>query len=192
MVKALKGDPMHPDAYFFVKIGGVRKQFDQSNRGDFVKRIPRALAKMILRKIDDPAILVPIPNSHVTEPNADSFRTLELAKAVADESGGKLRAVPALVFHEPQQKSREGGSRDPDYFVDAYERVAVKVEGPVVLIDDVCTSGAHMIGAYRKLHLPPRRDVVLACAFGRTTWDQINEPLGPREETLDVRSPFDF
>ena len=99
--------------------------------------------------------------------------------------------APALVFKEAQQKSRTGGPRSADHFEQVY-LIAKDVEGPIVLIDDVCTSGSHLIGAYWKLHAPPKRQVVLACAFGRSTREQINTPVGVRKETLDVRRPFDF
>ena len=65
------------------------------------------------------------------------------------------------------------------------------VKGPIVLLDDVCTSGGHMIGAHWKLHHPPRRQIVLACAFGRTTKEQLTHPVGIRVEELDTTPPFD-
>jgi hypothetical protein len=189
MVKALKGDTIK--GYFDFKIGDAVKRFTQSNVAEFVKRIPVYMAKTIVREVDGPATLVPIPNSRVTAANAADFRTLELARLVAAASEGKLTVVPALVFKEPQQKSRTGGPRRADHFEQAY-RLATVVRGPIVLIDDVCTSGGHLIGAYRKLRAPPTRDVVLACAWGRSTRERVNTPLGPREEYLDVSDPFDF
>jgi hypothetical protein len=185
IVKALKGDTIN--GYFDMIIGGQTVRFDRLNVGDFLKRVPVALAKVLVREIDGPATLVPIPNSQVTAPNADGFRTHHLANLVAAESGGKLTAVPALVFKEPQQKSRTGGPRSAEHCEMAY-RLATEVIGPIVLIDDVCTSGGHMIGAYRKLHAPPTRSVVLACAWGRSTREQVNTPLGVRVELLPLRT----
>lgn len=183
MVKALKGDPIK--GYFNIQIGGQNRRYTQANIDEFLARIPRALSRMILRKIDGPASLVPIPNSHVTNIDAENFKTLELARGVARHSGGQLTVVPALVFRQPQVKSREGGPRSADHFKSAY-RLTNDVRGPVVLLDDVCTSGGHMIGAYRKLRSSPERDVILACAFGRSTKEQVNTPVGIREEMLDV------
>jgi hypothetical protein len=51
--------------------------------------------------------------------------------------------------------------------------------------DDVCTSGGHLIAAHRVLH----RDsspVILASTFGRTTKEQHKEPIGIREEEIDL------
>lgn len=182
MVKALKGQPFN--GYFEYEIAGKLRRFDNSNVQEFVDRIPRALARMIGRQLEGPATLVPIPNAHVTIATPD-FRTLELARAVVEHSGGKLKAVAALAFDQPQVRSHEGGPRDPRHFEREY-RIVGQVTGPIVLLDDVCTSGGHMIGAHWVLHDPPTRLVVLACSFGRTTREQIIHPVGVREEELSV------
>jgi hypothetical protein len=185
MVKALKGDEIN--GHFFHVVKGQNKRFDQANISEFLDRIPPALARMIARHVDGPATLVPIPNSHVTAVNTPNFRTLELAKAVAAQSKGQLTAAPALVFKTPQHKSRAGGKRSPQHFEAAY-RIAQEVKGPIVLLDDVCTSGGHLIGAHWKLQ-SATRDVVLAAAFGRSTKQQLSAPIGPREEILLVGKP---
>jgi hypothetical protein len=187
MVKALKGDPIN--RHFFHTVRGVRRRFDQSNIEEFLARIPIALAKHIGRHVDGPATVVPIPNSTVTTPAAEGFKTLALARAVAKHSKGQLTAMPALVFDKPQEKSRAGGPRSPLHFESSY-RVVGKVNGPIVLLDDVCTSGGHMVGAYWKLSAADR-PVVLACAFGRTTKEQLSPPIALREELLDTTHPFD-
>jgi hypothetical protein len=182
MVKALKGDPIN--GYFVLKIAGVDRTFDQSNIDKFLERIPRALARTIALHLETPATIVPIPNAHVTDPGDADFRTLALAKSVAAESRGKLTAVPALVFREKQQKSREGGPRSPHHFEQAY-RIAVPVHGPIVLLDDVCTGGGHLIAAHWKLH-GADRNVALACTFGRSTKTQQTDPIGIRLENLNL------
>jgi hypothetical protein len=188
MVKALKGEPIN--GYFDYKVGGRVRRFDQANIGEFLDRVPRAMAKLIKRHVDRPATLVPIPNSPVTTVNAPEFRTLQLARNIAAASGGSLRAIPALVFREPQVPSHQGGPRSPYHFETVYQMVR-EVRGPVVLIDDVCTTGGHLIGAAWKLDAEKRRPIVLACAFGRTTKDQLREPIGLREEELSLGGAFD-
>jgi hypothetical protein len=183
MVKALKGESIN--GYFEQEVAGRLRRFDQNNIQEFLARIPRALARMIARHVEGRATLIPIPNAHVTKPDEATFPTLVLAQAVARESRGNLSAVPALVFSESQMKSREGGPRSPHHFEAVY-RVATSVTGPIVLLDDVCTTGGHIIGAYWKLHGPPIRRVMLACAFGRTTKEQLANPVGVREEHLNT------
>jgi hypothetical protein len=190
MVKALKGDPIR--GYFDLTVGGQTRRYRQANIDEFLARIPRALSRNILRKIEGPASLIPIPNSHVTDVGDKNFKTLDLARNVARFSAGQLTVVPALVFREPQIKSREGGPRSPDHFEAAY-RLTTDVRGPIVLLDDVCTSGGHMIGAYRKLNSPPKRNVLLASAFGRSTKERVTAPVALREEALNVSAnDFDF
>jgi hypothetical protein len=78
-------------------------------------------------------------------------RTLELACKIAEHGGGKLEVCPALVFSEAQKKSREGGPREASHFEKVY-KVLQAIDGPIVLFDDVCTGGGHLIGAHRRLH----------------------------------------
>jgi hypothetical protein len=66
-----------------------------------------------LDKIADKATIIPIPNSDIVSQTQGGFKTLELAKEIAARSGGRLTAVPALVFKEAQVKSRDGGPRSP-------------------------------------------------------------------------------
>src|SRR6476659_6013368 len=139
MVKALKGDPIN--GYFDHRIAGRVRRFSQKNIQEFLDRVPLAMAKLIDRHVNMKATIVPIPNSHVVNPISPNFRTLELAQAVAAASTNQLQVVPALVFAEPQEKSRQGGPRDPHHFEKVY-RLASEVAGPIILLDDVCTSGA--------------------------------------------------
>jgi hypothetical protein len=59
------------------------------------------------------------------------------------------------------------------------------LKGPIILLDDVCTGGGHLIGAHWRLH-SEKSPVVLACAFGRSTKEQIQNPVGLREDELDL------
>ncbi|MEH2501489.1 phosphoribosylpyrophosphate synthetase [Bradyrhizobium sp. AZCC 1578] len=175
MIKAIKGDPIK--GWFHSYVGGQRRVYDQNNVQDFVSRIPPALAKNILRHHDGEATIVPIPNSHVTSATTPDFKTLDLAREIARKSGGILKVAPALVFREVQKKSREGGPRDPSHFETAY-KVVERPKGPIILLDDVCTTGGHLVAAHWLLHRHPSRPVVLACTFGRTTKQQHDEPIG--------------
>lgn len=182
MVKAVKGDPIN--GYFHSQVGGKWRKYDQSNVHEFVDRIPRALASNILRYHDGPATIVPIPNSHVISSTTPGFRTLDLANKIAENSGGRFKVAPALVFDKVQKKSREGGPREASHFEKAY-RVVEAVDGPIILLDDVCTGGGHLIAAQRRLH-SEKTPVVLACTFGRSTKQQLTNPVSLLAEELDL------
>jgi hypothetical protein len=57
--------------------------------------------------------------------------------------------------------------------------------GICVLIDDVTTSGGHLIAAAWKLE-DGGRIARLAVCCGRTAHDQWDDPLEPYEEDLDI------
>src|SRR3954464_334575 len=98
MVKGLKNEPLK--GWFDYEVAGKIRRFNQSNIQQFLDRIPPALARLIARHVSEPATLVPIPNAHVTSPSSADFRTLELARAVAEQSRGALKVSAALVFDE--------------------------------------------------------------------------------------------
>ena len=91
-----------------------------------------------------------------------------LSRRIAEERSKSLRHL----FLPSRRRAREKEGRNKHYFERAY-RVVREVSGPIVLLDDVCTSGAHMIAAHWVLHAPPRRTVALACTFGRSTREQL-------------------
>ena len=180
MVKALKGDELN--GYFDAIVSGTRKQFNSANIDEFVKLIPKAMCKTILAEINGNATIVPIPNSGITDPRQQGFKTLGLAEDIARHSGGRLTAIPALVFKKQQQKSRDGGPRSPYHFESEY-KIARDVSGPIVLVDDVVTGGGHLIGACWKLK-NHKRNIVLACTFGCSTKGQLPQPLSVRSQML--------
>ncbi|WP_434904978.1 hypothetical protein [Bradyrhizobium sp. HKCCYLS20291] len=182
MVKALKGDPIN--GYFSSRVGGKWREYDKTNVQQFVDRLPRALFANIRRFFADDATIVPIPNSHVVSVDTPEFKTLEIAEKIAHNSKGLFAAVPALVFKKAQQKSRLGGPRDAAHFEEAY-KITASLEGPIILYDDVCTTGGHLIAAYHRLN-SKKSPVVLACTFGRSTKQQAENPVGLREGCLEV------
>jgi len=182
MVKAVKGDPIK--GYFSSVVGGKWRKYDQSNAHEFVDRIARVLAIDILRHHDAEATIVPIPNSHVISATTANFKTLELARKIAAHSNGRFKVAPALVFHEVQIKSRDGAPRQASHFEKAYKVLEVPI-GSIILFDDVCTGGGHLIGAHWRLH-SDANPVVLACTFGRSTKQQLKNPVGLLEEEVNV------
>jgi len=185
MVKAVKGRTFNNFFYY----GG--KKYDQTNAEEFAANIaPAEMAKSILGRIANTATLVPIPNSHVIAENTEGFRTLSLAQRIAAMSAGRLTAVPALVFKEPQAKSSENGPRAASHFEQAYKLIYA-IDGPIVLVDDVTTLGGHFVGACWKL-AGIGASVEMASAFASTTHDQVPSPLAEHDFTYDLRRPSDI
>lgn len=187
MVKAVKGDPIN--GYFGLKLDAGYRKFDENNIHEYRRMVPDWMCHQILKRIEGSATIVPIPNSHVISADTQNFRTLALALAIAECSKGQLTALPALVFKEPQQKAREGGPRRP---LDLYLKYKVieQVQGQIVLMDDVKTNGGHLIGAKWAIEKNGPGKVILACAFGRTVREQVEDPVSVLDEILDAAFPF--
>jgi hypothetical protein len=148
--------------------------------------VPQVMAATILPRFKGNATLVPIPNSHVLSPDEPNFPTLKLAKGIADASGGRLKAVAALVFTSPQEKARKGGPRGAAHLEQAYQIVG-NVEGPIILVDDVWTLGGHLKAACWKL-ASPVRSIILASTVAHTTHEHVDAPISMQEHTINLNS----
>lgn len=132
--------------------------------------------------------LVPIPNSGATVANkGSSFRSLELAEKLATFTDGNASVVPALRWKQERTPAHRGGSRDPQVH---FENLAIveDVTGPVVLFDDVITTGSQLIGSYRRL-ANPKREITTAVVIGRATKEQHTRVIGWTETELIVDEP---
>jgi len=186
MVKILKGREIN--GTLPIKIAGVRRHLDNSSAADFLPIAHDYYARAARSLVGNgPATIVPVPGSQVTASDDPDFRTLALAEGAARISAGTFRASPAIVFETPQLKSAGGGgSRDPSY-LQSVMKITVAPDGPIVLLDDVKTTGAHLVAAARTLRAAGC-DVVGAIAFARTAWAQ-GKPIASLVEELELDPP---
>ena len=183
MVQAVKGRAVR--GTFSVRVQGAVKHYGPGNYHEFLRYIPRGIWRQIKSRIDGPVYIVPIPNSHVVSPATPDFRTFDMAKRVAAASDGQAAAVPALWFREKLETSSSGGgSRDPDLLHEKLKSSG-KLDRPVVLFDDVYTSGGHMKAAAWKME-DDGTTLALAVVFARTTHAHEERPHGPEEEIIDL------
>lgn len=189
IIKAVKGEPFN--GYFKIKIGGKWTTFEQSNVEQFMPTLFRAVANKIGDLVKGEFALVPIPNSSATINDGADFRTFEHARAIAAIIGGRATAVPALRWNEAKIPAHEGGTRDPQAHFDNL-RVVQKLTRPVVLFDDVLTTGGQMIASYRRLAKSGAAPV-LGAVIGRATKEQKESALGWHGEDLETEDmPFDL
>ena len=180
MVKTLKGDQIK--GYFERKFG----RYDNENKHHYLPKIHAAMSIALAAEVSGPADLVPIPNSHVVDPSTSDFKTLILATAIAEHSTGQFRANPLLVFRRAQQKTRGGGgSRNPSTIQVEYV-VTGRTTRPIVLIDDVLTSGGHIIAACRVIEDAGMSLPIKAITFGRSIREQLEKPVMVHRTVHDV------
>ena len=185
-VKAIKGKPINKYAY--VPVGKAKRRLEQGNADDAIGWFGElAMAPTRDSRLPRPLILVPIPNSSCTSTNGKVPRTTRLAKALLVQLGegevwDRLRWTTIMI------PSSQGGTRDPQ---ELYENLVVTKDPPkgsLVLIDDVRTTGGHLLAAAARLVEKGGRVPLAVCA-ARTVWDQDQEPFSMLDERLDDFTP---
>jgi len=184
-VKAIKGKPINKYAY--VPVGKVRRLLEERNADDAIGWFGEmAMAPTRDLRIPHPLILVPIPNSSCTTTNGKVPRTTRLAKALAvqlrEEVWDRLRWKTIMT------PSSQGGTRDPQELYDNLVVTKEPPKGSLVLIDDVRTTGAHLLAAAARLAEKGARVPLAVCA-ARTVWNQDEEPFSILDEQLEDFKP---
>ncbi len=187
LVKALKGEEFK--GYSEISIHGKAYRFTAKDT-DPAYALWAAWASTVLRHLKlGKVILVPVPSSsqvrfgQMTPP----VRMATKLSAVAPD----VAIVGNYLRHETKQpKSHtEGGSRDPSTIEAALVCHVTDASLPIVLIDDVVTSGGHLIAAARTLRQNGAK-VEHALVAGRAKREAVTDPFKPEPEDLEA-DPFE-
>ncbi|WP_188064718.1 phosphoribosyltransferase [Sphingobium sp. KCTC 72723] len=117
---------------------------------------------LALRLLPGGGLIVPVPSSDCLAIGADA-KGKKLADHVALRAPG-FTVAEALHWEEQWQKASEGGPRDPGIL---FENIRVEDALPkheVILIDDVATTGGHLITAARAMRWAGHRVRFAICA----------------------------
>ncbi len=182
MVKSIKNDEFR--GYFDIVVNGEAKRFTQSDSADFRKICHKPLSKIAKDNFLDGVTIVPIPSSVTTKVTCEQFRTFEIGNRLAETCGLNYDCKPMLLFKEPTQSSRKGGSRSP-YEIETNLIVNGFTSKNIVLFDDVITLGGHLKAAHWKL-TDAGMNVIGAITFAKTVINNELSPFGPHKETVDV------
>jgi len=91
---------------------------------------------------------------------------------------------PWLCFAEPQPRSHEGVGRNQAVLRTALRCFERFLTGRVILIDDVKTTGAHMLACAETLR-ERGAEVSTALVAGKTVWSQVENPYVVEPEDLE-------
>jgi hypothetical protein len=149
----------------------------------------RALAGKIHKAGYEAVSVMPVPSSAHITPEA-MFTGRRLAEAI-EEAHKPFVAAPTLYFDQTMPPARGGGNRNPNTIQPHLRIAAPPPTGRVVLLDDVCTSGGHLIAAARFLR---QHGIQVQDAFviGRTCWDRPDSMWSVATENLATETLFDI
>ena len=145
-------------------------------------------ASQVLRNLPGSLILVPVPGSKLAIdalPHDVGSKAHLLAEKAAEIIGPRARVVDILRFLEPHQSVKQGNSkaRDRQWLKGQlrYVRYLDKAKfsemtGQVILIDDVLTSGSHLMACHDFLRSSwPNLNPIALCA-ARTVKRYVDQP----------------
>jgi hypothetical protein len=174
IVRAIKEEPFKGYAEF--KIGKVWKRLDPDHRQVAVDWFVEQVAGQT--EFTGPNFLCPIPDSQSTIASAHPPRTLALARSLSQRLP-QLTVWDHLRFKKPMARK----IRDEELLFENLVCTADAPAGYIILLDDVCTSGAHARAAQRRWLERGAKDMC-AMSVARTMLDPNEKVLGYRLDRL--------
>ena len=173
------------NGYSNVRLRGTWHRFDNTNRQDVVGWFAAMVSDYLAANpVGDLIVLVAVPGSKVDVPFPRTPRTAQLAESIAAAVNGAVVVADVLRQSEPiPSANEEAGTRDA---ADLFENLVLMddVNGlPVVLVDDVLTSGGHLQACAAKLR-EAGADVLMAIVAGRADEAQVPDPFAIRIEDI--------
>lgn len=182
LVKGLKGDPYN--GYILYR----DKRYFADDFDTLAKALLPNVGRATRKSVGAPFNLVPIPNSGMAIGAKGEFRSPYLARLVMQGAGEGVEVCEALRWDKPRDPShKKSGVRDPDDY-EPHLRQCSEPRLPVVLFDDVFTSGAQITAACRFLAdagFPP----VAAVTIAKSASEPQEGAISWRRDTIDYSRP---
>jgi predicted amidophosphoribosyltransferase len=183
-----QGDQIN--GYAHVPVRGALRRLDESNKKKAILWFAQMVADYLNEiSIKPPLYLVPVPSHKATVASPRQPRTSVIAQVIAIELGSKAVTKDVLRWKEEWVSAREGGTRDPVMLYSNLKIVSeVRWNYPVVMLDDVLTSGGHLQACAAIL----KRNgaiVKMAVCGGKTVQDSQTDPFAIRIDDVEDFTP---
>jgi len=192
-VQALKGKPLNMHA--FIPVRGRKERLSNDNADDAIKWFAMMSCDYLGEKDQaGPFLVIPVPNSKCAKDSTVRPRTRKLAKAVCDLLDDGSVIVDCLRWKENLgSAAEEGGPREAEILFENLVLLRGALDEadedwPVLLIDDVTTSGGHLRACSAKLKVRGL-NVALAICGAKTVYDQKIRAFHVYEYELEHYKP---
>jgi hypothetical protein len=185
LVTALKGEPVK--GFVNIKLGGKTIELRDENKEVAVDWFGERVAEVKFT----PGLayyICCLPDSNCTLDGTRTSKIERLALAIRARVP-QINIVDTFRFKNPMPKSHETNMRDPAVLYSALEVLASPpLDGRVIVLDDVCTSGAHIAAAAAHLKVHGVSDIVAVCA-ARTNYNNQDVAMKWQAEELNEFIP---
>lgn len=165
--QTLKGNPI--GGYVQMKdVNGTWRKFTTGNPAPAFDMFGRWAAKVLNELALPPSLLVAVPSSSCVTLGGDP-KGRKLADTISSYAP-QHKVLDALHWAEVLPKAAEGGERDPDVLYSRLRVLAPHPSSRIILVDDVVTTGGHLLASARALRYFGHT-VDHAIAAAQTVWD---------------------
>jgi predicted amidophosphoribosyltransferase len=136
------------------------------------------------------AVLIPVPSKDGLV-EAQSFRSLVMVQEAMAKQTFNATIAPILRFNQQLTSAHAGGLRGREVIRPYLTLVRSPPAGPVILIDDIITSGGSLLASYDVLAAHDIK-AVGAVICGHTVNDSLTAAFGHHEKTIDPSAEIAF